>query len=117
MLRLKELRISAGLKQDDLLKHFSLSSARYSQYETGKRNPDYELLMKFADFYNVSVDYLLGHESVESAEILHCNLSSDEAALIKKYRSLPNLSKERVNNILNFEYEQCKPAIKHKTAT
>ena len=50
--RLKELRLNNGLKQSDLLKKFNLSSARYSQYENDKRVPDYELLIKFADFYN-----------------------------------------------------------------
>jgi len=58
--RLRELRIKAGLKQQDLLKSFKLSQGRYSQYETGKRKPDYDLLIEFADFYNVSLDYLLG---------------------------------------------------------
>ena len=55
--RLRELRIKAGLKQQDLLKSFKLSQGRYSQYETGKRKPDYDLLIEFADFYNVSLDY------------------------------------------------------------
>ena len=54
--RLRELRIKAGLKQEDLIKRFSLSSGRYSQYETGKRKPDYDLLIELADFYNVSLD-------------------------------------------------------------
>ena len=58
--RLRELRLKAGLKQEDLIKRFNLSSGRYSQYETGKRKPDYELLIELADFYNVSLDYLLG---------------------------------------------------------
>lgn len=58
--RLRELRLKAGLKQQDLLNKFGISSARYSQYETGKRTPDYELLIEIANFYDVSLDYLLG---------------------------------------------------------
>lgn len=38
-----------------------ISDARYNQYETGKRTPDDELKKQIANFYDVSVDYLIGN--------------------------------------------------------
>ena len=58
--RLRELREEKGLPQVDLGKLFNLSKQAISSYETGGSLPPPETLQKFADFFNVSVDYLLG---------------------------------------------------------
>jgi repressor LexA len=58
--RLRELRENKGLSQADLGKLFNLSKQAISSYETGGSLPPPETLQKFADFFNVSVDYLLG---------------------------------------------------------
>lgn len=94
--RLKELRLNNGLKQSDLLKKFNLSSARYSQYENDKRVPDYELLIKFADFYNVSIDYLLGRTNVIKPENI------DENDLLAKLNTADSETKASVEQFLNY---------------
>lgn len=94
--RLKELRLNNGLKQSDLLKKFNLSSARYSQYENDKRVPDYELLIKFADFYNVSIDYLLGRTNVIKPENI------DEDDLLSKINTADSETKASVEQFLNY---------------
>lgn len=94
--RLKELRLNNGLKQSDLLKKFNLSSARYSQYENDKRVPDYELLIKFADFYNVSIDYLLGRTNVIKPENI------DENDLLVKLNTADSETKASVEQFLNY---------------
>lgn len=94
--RLKELRLNNGLKQSDLLKKFNLSSARYSQYENDKRVPDYELLIKFADFYNVSIDYLLGRTNVIKPEKI------DENDLLAKLNTADSETKASVEQFLNY---------------
>lgn len=94
--RLKELRLNNGLKQSDLLKKFNLSSARYSQYENDKRVPDYELLIKFADFYNVSIDYLLGRTNVIKPENI------DENDLLSKINTADSETKASVEQFLNY---------------
>ena len=58
--RLKELRLQSNRKQEEIQKIFTLSAGSYSLYENDKRRPSYETLIKFAQFYNVSTDYLLG---------------------------------------------------------
>lgn len=59
-MRLKELRAEKGVQQKDLADYLKIANSTYSQYETGKRVPSIDMLMKIADFFGVSVDYLLG---------------------------------------------------------
>lgn len=58
--RLRELRKKKGLTMKELGKKFSLAESTISGYETGNRKPDLELIDGFADFFEVSSDYLLG---------------------------------------------------------
>ena len=58
--RLKELRVSKDLSQDDLAKTLGLAKSSISMYEKGKRKPSFEVLESLADFFNVDMDYLLG---------------------------------------------------------
>ena len=56
---LRNIREDLDLKQKDLAQVLNVSQNTYSQYETGTISLTAELLIKLADFYNVSVDYLL----------------------------------------------------------
>lgn len=58
--KLAELREKLGLTQEEVANRLKISRAALSHYETNRREPDYETLRKFADFYNVSIDYILG---------------------------------------------------------
>lgn len=58
--RLKKLRVNQRLSQQELASRLSMNRITYSQYETNRRQPDYETLLKIADYHGVSVDYLLG---------------------------------------------------------
>ena len=60
MLRLKDLREDRDLKQDDVAKFLNISQTNYSKYELGKINIPISSLIKLSEFYNTSVDYLLG---------------------------------------------------------
>lgn len=57
--RIRDLREDHDLKQEDLAKLLNCTQACYSNYENGKRDIPTETLRALADFYNVSVDYLL----------------------------------------------------------
>jgi HTH-type transcriptional regulator, competence development regulator len=56
--RLKNLR--GKTTQEEVAGRIGISRARYSHYENGRSEPDTETLNKLADYYDVSVDYLLG---------------------------------------------------------
>lgn len=60
--RLKELRRRKGLNQKHVATDIGISRARYSHYENNHVEPDTDMLKKLATYYNVTVDYLLGHE-------------------------------------------------------
>lgn len=60
ILRLKELRKKKRMSQVALAMALNMSQNSISRYETGEREADYETLIAFADFFNVSVDFLLG---------------------------------------------------------
>ncbi|RAU97135.1 helix-turn-helix domain-containing protein [Paenibacillus sp. YN15] len=57
------LREKRGLTQEDLANKIGISRASLSHYEKNRREPDYTTLTKLADFFHVSVDYLLGRTS------------------------------------------------------
>lgn len=56
--RLKELRASRGLTQDDLARELKLVKSSISMYENGKRKPSFEVLEAIADYFNVNMDTL-----------------------------------------------------------
>ena len=58
--RMLALRKSRGLKQEEAAKLSGISYMSYRRYETGEREPTASTLWKIADFYDVSIDYLVG---------------------------------------------------------
>lgn len=58
-MRLKELRKSKGISQLKLAMDLSMNQNTISRYETGERQADYKTLIIIADYFNVSIDYLL----------------------------------------------------------
>ncbi|MGH4137914.1 cobalamin-dependent protein [Clostridium sp.] len=65
--RLKNLRVENNLLQKDLAEMLGLAQTTIANYEQGKRFPDEEMVIKIADFFNVSLDYLLGRSEINSA--------------------------------------------------
>ena len=63
--RIRNLREDRDLKQEDLAQVLNCTQACYSNYEHGKRDIPTEVLNTLADFYNVSVDYLLGRTNTK----------------------------------------------------
>lgn len=59
-MRLKELRKARKYKQTDLAEVLSCSQGVYSRYESGEREPPFDIMKKLADFYGVTIDYLMG---------------------------------------------------------
>ncbi|AOY76783.1 helix-turn-helix domain-containing protein [Clostridium formicaceticum] len=66
---LKELRAARGLTQDDLSSDLNINRATYAHYETGRRQPDTDTLQLLADYFNVSVDYLLGRSDIRNPKL------------------------------------------------
>lgn len=58
--RIKLLREEKGIRQEDIGKLFCVSKSAVSQWENDIRTPDMNIVIKLADYFNVSTDYLLG---------------------------------------------------------
>lgn len=97
--RLRHLRMQANLKQEDMARMLSIHRSAYTKYETDRAAPDYEGLILLADFFDVSVDFLLGHEH-DLMNDTHPLLLEDntgylmldvrEQTLIAAFRQLPD---------------------------
>lgn len=60
MFRLKELRESRKITQTQLAKDLQVSNTTISNWESQTRQPDFDTLVRIADYFDVSVDFLLG---------------------------------------------------------
>lgn len=58
--RIKQLRLEKNISQKDLAKHFNIARSTLSQYESNLRSPSDEMKLKISEYFNVSLDYLLG---------------------------------------------------------
>ena len=65
MNRLKDLREDKDLLQKDVAKVIGISQRGYSHYETGENNIPNSVLIKLADFYETSTDYILGITNIK----------------------------------------------------
>ncbi len=59
-MRLKDLREDNELTQSKLAEYLHIRQNTYSQYECGQRQVPLDILIKLADYYNVTLDYLVG---------------------------------------------------------
>ncbi len=107
MIRLRELRKQQKMSMRDFGKFFGLAESTISLYETGKRQPDNETLVKFAKHYGVTVDYLLENEQKKEPVIEHDRLFDENLDL---FRKLPTEKKKQALDYLRFLVEhQGKP--------
>lgn len=67
--KLKSLRTSKHLSQEKLAQRLGITKSMVSAYETSMRMPSYEVLIRIARFFNVSIDYLLGIKENESISV------------------------------------------------
>lgn len=88
---LKQLRESKGFTIQDVAKKIGMQYTMCREYETGVRNLGMSAAMKFADFYNVSLDYLMGRTPVKQMAteqpdpLAEIDVSALEKRIIKKY--------------------------------
>lgn len=85
------LREKRGLTQEELAAIIGISRASLSHYEKNRRTPDYTVLTKLADFFEVSVDYMLGRSNEQAGnndttvKNLTENLELTDAQLLENF--------------------------------
>ena len=95
--RLRELRLSKGLRQEQVAKLIGVNKSAISTYENDTRQPSFEILVRLANLYRVSTDYLLGQANSRSVDL--SGLSEQEAALICELVDTLTKKNEIINNI------------------
>ena len=93
MIRLFELRTGEGLSQRDIAKIMNVSQGTYNNWENERTQPSIEQLIALAEYFSVSVDYLIGH-SDNYIQPVSTLISSDEKSLLKFYRELSEPAKQ-----------------------
>lgn len=107
MQRLEELRKEKDLLQKDVASAVNHSITCISDWERGKREPSIDDLIRLADFFGVSIDYLVGREEEDGVVIVSGNeLSKDEKALFDNLRGLDSLNKELAYQYVDFLSER-----------
>lgn len=99
---LKKLRNMRNLTSEELCSQINIKSGSYRNYERNDRKPDYETLIKLADFYGVTTDYLLGRPNAkppadpveEFADKVQ--MQEQEQIILKKWLALDEKKRQAV---------------------
>lgn len=106
MERLKQLRIDSGMTQHDVARLLGVERTTYVKYEKGNSDPPTATLVRLADQFGVSVDYLIGHDASSSVQVVPVpELSKDDRELLYKFHAIDDMARARILNALEFEYQ------------
>lgn len=102
LMNLKQLRIRHGISQKQLACEVGVSQQSINKYENHNIEPDIATLIRIADYFHTSVDYLVGHcESSAEAEILPANeMTRAEAVFLNRYRRLNSRQKRSIELVI-----------------
>lgn len=104
MYNLKEIREKKNLTQTRLSIEIEVSQEIVSHYETGESKPNIDNLLKLADYFKCSTDYLLNRTNIP-AMVKDLDKSNIETAdIIYKYNSLSDEDKKHFNRFLDYLY-------------
>ena len=96
-MKLREIRKSKNLTQQEIAKKLNLGRVNYNRYELEQVQPSIETLVKLADFYKVTVDELIGHDVPYL--INKSQFSADQLAVIE---SIQKLDKEQIAKLIAY---------------
>ncbi|MCI8781590.1 MAG: helix-turn-helix transcriptional regulator [Lachnospiraceae bacterium] len=108
---LRKLRLSRGISQQQLADVLGTSQQSVNKYENHSVEPDISALIKLADFFETTIDYLVGHISLPEQDIKEeMELTKEETKLILEYRHLSKDEKESIQLVLK-NYLKIKKAL------
>ncbi len=94
--RLGRLRQNAGLHKKDVAEAVRMPENSYNQYENGTRGMNREILLRFADFYDVSVDEILDRPGRNR----YIRLTPEDAALLDDYHALSGRDRHLLRTLM-----------------
>lgn len=106
MNRIAELRKKANITQEKFSSIIGVARSTLAMYETNKSEPDFKILQKIADYFNVSTDYLLGREDKKNFS----DKNNNSLVIPEKYRDVliacnegaDELTQEDIDSIVRF---------------
>ena len=96
-IKLKEIRESKGLSQKQLANSLDVSQGSVGNWESGIRQPNFDMLKKIADFFGISTDYFFGESENRFADEKKTN-----PAILNEISSLNEKEKEEVMSFIKF---------------
>lgn len=107
MKNLKFLRNQKNLSQQKLAEYLHVSQQSIYKYEHNITSPDIETLINMADFFDTSVDYIIGHSDISHKiePTIKTDLNDDELILIENYRKLTK-NQKKITQMLIDEYNK-----------
>lgn len=116
MLNLKKIRQEMNKTQKDVASFLGVDRSTYTKYETGDSEPNFEILKKLAEYFNVSIDYLLGidenlQEDIGLSEIqklildLPNSSQKDVIEIIKAYVELTPENRQHYKDLTKLELQ------------
>lgn len=107
-IRLVYLRSEKGLSQYEAAERLGFSRGKLANYEQGSRQPDYDTLQIIADFYDVTIDYLLGRtdspkrtENDEKTEIID-KIAAEFPNADLMFHDLANMTAEELEDVYDY---------------
>ena len=103
MENLRLLRETQKMSQQKLADEFGLAQSQIHGYETAAYEPEIAMLKKFANYFNTSIDYLVGNTDIRHKiePVKKFDLNENEGALVEKYRQLSQNAQGSVLNMVD----------------
>ena len=100
---LKALREEAGVTQKQLAETIGLSQQSINKYENHNIEPDIETLIRIANYFDTSVDYLIGHSTLRRKleAVSAYDLNDEEGCMINGYRKLSQNQRLCIRSIID----------------
>lgn len=103
--RLRFLRKKAQLTQEEVAKHLNIERQTYCNYENETRTPPLEMIILLADFYGVTIDYLVKEDGRDGTSFYSAQslLTNTEEVFLNSFRSLSSRNQQEVLQFIQFK--------------
>lgn len=119
--KLKKLRKQNKLTQEQFAEKMNISKGAVGMWETGKRTPDKDMLIKISEFFHMPVDELIkpssGYYYYYYYDDSELRPTEEELSYIKKYRALDEHGKKVIDYMLDEEYARCSVEVEEECPT
>lgn len=103
--RIKDLRTDIDKTQEKFAKELNMHKTTYVRYENGDREPPFEFIIKLADYYNVSIDYIAGR-SKNKKGLTKSELPDDVSQLVENFMFLSDRRKGQIDLLMKQLVEE-----------